>query len=181
MRGSGRPIALGAEYRCWLESLIPDQNAVDRPRGPPHLRRKAMTQADAITAVRTAMEKMNTIYGEVVFDEWAMLAFGNGKAGLIAYEGNRKESFKDRFSADIEGLRDSLTSGKHGTGDFEFARDAPGTFFDAFIVLGERIFLICNHTARSMEDITRSPLWSRAQVSFFNLANRFRDDPLTLS
>jgi len=49
------------------------------------------------------------------------------------------------------------------------------------VVLGEGIYLICNNTKSSMEEITRDPKWLNAQVPFAELSEAVRPDPLTVS
>lgn len=69
---------------------------------------------------------------------------------------------------------------KNNVGDFEFARHGVGTGFEAFMVLGEGIFLICNNTVQSMDGITQDPLWLGAQVPFVELSDKVREEPLEL-
>jgi len=73
-----------------------------------------------------------------------------------------------------------LLAQKHAIGDFEFARHGVGTGFEAFIVLGDGLYLICNNTVQSMDGITKDPLWLSAQVPFAEMSDRFRSDPLRL-
>ena len=65
-------------------------------------------------------------------------------------------------------------------GDFEFARHGFGTKVEAFMVVGEGIYLICNNTAQSMSGIANDPLWLSAQVPFVEMSDRFRSDPIVL-
>lgn len=71
-----------------------------------------------------------------------------------------------------------MESDKNEPGLFAFSREADGTNFDAFIVLGNGIFLICNNTTKTMEDITDNSLWLQAQVPFVNLSNKFLLNPV---
>jgi hypothetical protein len=74
-----------------------------------------------------------------------------------------------------------LLGGQTNVGDFEFARHGIGTGFESFLVLGPGLFLICNHTAQSMDAITQDPLWLAAQVPFVELSDAIRADPLVLA
>ena len=86
-----------------------------------------------------------------------------------------------QFAADLGALRSELLDSKYSIGDFEFARHGVGTGFEAFVVLGEGIYLICNNTRASMDEITRDPKWLNAQVPFAELSEAVRLDPLAVS
>ena len=53
-----------------------------------------------------------------------------------------------------------------------------GTGIEAFLVLGNDLFLICNNTRESMESITKNPGWLKAQIPFVELAEAVRANPL---
>jgi len=69
-------------------------------------------------------------------------------------------------------------SNTHGVGDFEFARNGVGTKVEAFMVVGQGIYLICNNTSADMDTITKDPLWLSAQVPFVELSDKFRANRL---
>jgi len=133
---------------------------------------------EAIALIKQKTERMNAIYGSVVFDELAIVSFQDKKGRILNYNGPRKESFQKNFATDVETLKSELLTTKHQTGDFDFARDASGTNFDAFMVLGEEVYLICNNTAQSISGITKDSRWLGAQVPFAELAEKFRGNPL---
>ena len=56
------------------------------------------------------------------------------------------------FFDDLRHIISDMESDKNEPRLFAFSREADGTNFDAFIVLGEGIFLICNNTTKTMED-----------------------------
>ncbi len=124
--------------------------------------------------------QMDAQYKRVVFDEWAIISLADQKGRLLSYIGPRKAGFQQNFLADAGSLRTSLLAGQTNVGDFEFARHGIGTGFESFLVLGPRLFLICNNTAQSMEAITQDPLWLAAQVPFVELSDAIRADPLLL-
>ncbi len=121
---------------------------------------------------------MSARYRKVVFDEWAMVALGGGRGHLLSYIGPRREGFKRNFMEDTGALREGLMERAYSIGDFEFARHGVGTGFEAFMVLGTGIYLICNHTVQAMDTIAKDPLWLAAQVPFVELSDRFRADPV---
>ena len=96
-----------------------------------------------------------------------------------AYYAPRNDAFLKNFANDLGGLRAGLLDSKYTVGDFEFARDGVGTGFEAFMVLGVGIYLICNNTQSSMNDIARDPRWLNAQVPFVELSDKVRANPLT--
>ena len=140
-----------------------------------------MTLADANALIRGCADRMNELYEKVVFDEWAVVTFVQHKASVLSYLGPRKDDFQKNFATDVQDLRAELLSNKHSIGDFEFARHGFGTRLEAFVVVGEGLYLICNNTTQSMSGIAKDPHWLSAQVPFAELSDRFRSDPLVLS
>jgi hypothetical protein len=124
---------------------------------------------------------MDARYGQVVFDEWAIISLAARKGRVLAYIGPRKEGFQKNFRTDLGALREGLLNPKYSVGDFEFARHGVGPAFEAFMVVGRGVYLICNNTVQSMDSITKDPLWLGAQVSFVELSEKFLDDPLALA
>lgn len=137
-----------------------------------------MTLDEATEMIRACMERMNKLYGQTVFDEWGIVLLVDKKGKLLAYTGPRREEFQKRFAADLGELGSDLMSSRYSLGDFEFARHGAGTQFDAFIVLGEGLYLICNNTTKTMAAIVKDPLWLKAQVAVVELSDKFRSNPL---
>jgi hypothetical protein len=139
-----------------------------------------MTLDEAIKTIRAAVEQMDAKYGNAVFDEWAVLSTNEAGGRVLHYSGSRQEQFQKNFGTDFKALNNELANQRFGVGDFEFARHAGGTHFDAFLVLGRGLFLICNNTSASMEAITKDPRWLGAQVPFVELSETFRGSPLAV-
>ena len=137
-----------------------------------------MTLEEATNLIGRCAERMNDLYQKVVFDEWAIVSLIQHKAKILAYLGPRKDDFQKNFSTDVQDLRADLLSRRHSIGDFEFARHGVGTKLEAFVMVGEGLYLICNNTAQSMSAIAKDPLWLSAQVPFVELSDQFRSDPL---
>ena len=137
-----------------------------------------MTLEQASNLIGGCAERMNDLYQKVVFDEWAIVSLVQHKAKILAYLGPRKDDFQKNFAADVQDLRADLLSQRHSIGDFEFARHGVGTRLEAFVMVGEGLYLICNNTAQSMSAIAKDPLWLSAQVPFVELSDRFRADPV---
>ena len=138
-----------------------------------------MTLEQANQLIKQCADRMNAAYHDVVFDEWAIVSFMERKGALLSYTGPRREDFQKNFASDIKDLRVDLLSNTHGIGDFEFARHGVGTKVEAFLIVGMGIYLICNHTSRSMDEITKNPRWLTAQIPFAELADKFRADRVT--
>ena len=124
---------------------------------------------------------MNDLYGRVVFDEWVVISLAQHKARILFYVGPRNDDFLKNFASDLGSLRAELLNSRYSIGDFEFSRYGVGTGFEAFVVLGNGIYLICNNTQASMDDITKDPKWLNAQVPFAELSEKVRPDPLTVA
>jgi hypothetical protein len=129
--------------------------------------------------IKSCAEQMNARYKNVVFDEWAVIALGDGKGRVLSYVGPRKEGFQRDFLHDAGTLRQGLLNSEYNAGDFEFSRHGIGPAFESFMVLGKGIYLICNNTVQSMDGITKDSLWLGAQVPFVELSDKFRADPVT--
>lgn len=137
-----------------------------------------MTLDEANQTIRATLDQMDARYGSAVFDEWAILSLNEVGGRILAYSGSRRDEFKKNFADDFKALNEELVSQQFGVGDFEFARHAGGTRFDAFLVLGRGLYLICNNTRASIDAITKDPRWLGAQVPFVELSDKFRGNPL---
>jgi hypothetical protein len=140
-----------------------------------------MNLEQAIEHTRTCAQQMDERYKKVVFDEWAIVSLAGHKRRMLAYTGPRKEDFQKNFFVDAGSLRTGLLIQGHHPGDFDFSRHGVGTGFEAFMALGNGMYLICNNTVQSMDGITRDPRWFAAQVPFVELSDRFREDELVLN
>lgn len=130
--------------------------------------------------IRACADAMNSRYGNVVFDEWAVVSLVENRARVLAYTGPRNDGFLKNFANDLGALRTELLGGNYGAGDFEFSRHSTGTGFEAFLVLGQGIYLMCNNTRETMDKITKNPRWLDAQVPFVEFAEKIRANALTL-
>jgi len=139
-----------------------------------------MIREQAKKLIKTCAQQMHARYNKPVFDEWAVISLADNKGRVLAYIGPRKEDFKKNFLEDAGSLRVGLLTAQHEAGDFEFARHGVGTGFEAFLVAGKGLYLICNHTVQSMDGITSDPRWFEAQVPFVELSDKFRADPLAV-
>jgi hypothetical protein len=83
------------------------------------------------------------------------------------------------FADDLGSLRAALLDGQYQPGDFEFARNNAGSKFEAFMTLGQGLYLICNNTQSSMDEIAKNPKWLSAQVPFAELSDKVRSSPVT--
>lgn len=123
-------------------------------------------------AVRFCAAQMDSHYGDTVFDEWVVVSLQQAQPRILHYFGPRNYEFRQNFTRDLGALRQALYDGNHRAGDFEFARHAKGTYFEAFMALGNDVYLICNNTRASMEEIAQNPRWLSAQVPFADLSEK---------
>jgi hypothetical protein len=140
-----------------------------------------MTIEEIREKITACAAQMNSRYGSVLFDEWAVVSLESNRARILHYTGPRNDEFLKNFAADLGSLRTALLDEKFGAGDFEFARHGVGTSFEAFLVLGGGLYLICNNTRETMEVITKNPRWINAQVPFVELAEAVCASPLDIS
>lgn len=137
-----------------------------------------MTLDETIRQITACATQMNDLYGKVVFDEWAIVSLVQHKARILAYGGTRNDVFLQNFANDLGSLRTELLNDTYNVGDFEFARHGVGTKFEAFMVVGQGLYLICNNTGTSMSEIAKEPRWLNAQVPFAELSDKLRASPL---
>ena len=137
-----------------------------------------MTIDEATKHIKTCSDQMNDRYGAVVFDEWAVVSLEQNKGRVLSYVGPRNEEFMKNFSTDLGTLRTELLDSKYSVGDFEFARHGVGTSFESFMVLGDGVYLVCNNTKASMDEIAKNPKWLNAQVPFAELSDKIRSNPV---
>lgn len=139
-----------------------------------------MQLAEASSLIKKAVLRMNEAYGRPVFDEWAIITLRAIQGTIHEYAGPRHAGFQSHFLENLVPLREEMNRGDLDNGDFAFAREATGADFDAFIVLGNEVYLLLNHTEKDMETITRDPMWKKAQPTFVNLCERFRHNALEI-
>lgn len=138
----------------------------------------AMKLPTARFVIARTMERMAGLYGQPVFDEWALLVPGAGMGGVPAYEGPRADEFRAQLPKDAQPILARLAGQKLALGGFEFAAQGEGTHLDAIMQVGEGAFLVCNNTRKSMADIRADARWLKAQTAFVELSELFRVDPL---
>jgi hypothetical protein len=138
-----------------------------------------MTLDEANLLIQASVDQMNARYTKTVFNEWAVVSPNEKPGRILHYSGPRKDDFQKNFAADLDALSAGLLDANYSIGDFEFARHGVGTKFEVFMVLGTGIYLICNNTHASMDDIARDPHWLGAQVPFVELSDKIREDPVT--
>ena len=56
---------------------------------------------DSVALIKEKTERMNSIYGSVIFDEWAIVSFKDKTGRVLSYHGSRKESFQKNFGSDV--------------------------------------------------------------------------------
>lgn len=135
-----------------------------------------MNLADAVEKVRKCGEQMNARYGKTVFDEWALVSLKRGDERIVHYSGPRRDHFQKNFKDDLGSMRAELLTAKHAPGHYDFARHGVGTGFEAFVCVGSDLYLICNNTQRSMDDIARDQRWLEAQKAFAAMTEDFSGD-----
>lgn len=137
-----------------------------------------MTPSLAFDKIRTAFVRMDAFYGRTVFDEWAVLSIEGPRIAVHAYEGPRQATFAESMRRDLAKLQHETEHDRRDPGAFGFSRHADGPSIDAYIVLGQGLYLVCNNTHESVSELALDPLWRKAQVPFAELAEVFRHHPL---
>ena len=141
-----------------------------------------MNLKPAIARIQKSFAKMNEAYGRPVFDEIAIVQVSEATTlTLHYYEGAREAEFLNEMMEDSVALRNDVGDTRNNLGgEFGFTREGGGEGIDAYICLGPRIFLLCNNTAQSMEEVTKDARWLQAQGEFLNASQYFAVDPLRI-
>jgi hypothetical protein len=106
------------------------------------------------------------------------------KLYLEWYNGPRREGFSKHFHRDTVNVRSSARkndSAPYEVGEFDFSHQGAGTQADALLVLAENVFLICNNTRASMNEIEKNHCWLKAQNSFAGLSEKILVSPLEIA
>ncbi len=141
-----------------------------------------MNLKSVIARIQKSFKKMNEAYGRPVFDELAIVQVTDvSTLSLHYYEGAREAEFLNEMMEDSVALRNDVGDTRNNLGgEFGFTREGGGEGIDAYICLGPRIFLLCNNTAQSMEEVTKDGRWLQAQGEFLNASQYFVVDPLEI-
>lgn len=123
---------------------------------------------------------MNETYRRPVFDEYLIVEAAKDGAKVHAYVGPREDSILDSIADETTALREAGSHINSTPGQFDFTREGVGSDFDAYICLGEQLYLLCNNTEKSMEEVTADPNWLAAQGVFLNVSQYFAVDALTV-
>jgi hypothetical protein len=156
---------MAMEFPCFVAANLLFSNSI-------------MTLDEVKSLIKSCAAQMDARYGKTVFDEWAVISLAENRARVLSYAGPRNDDFLKNFANDLGSLRAELLDANYGIGDFAFARHAAGTRFEAFMVLGVAIYLICNNTGETMDTIAKDPKWLNAQVPFAELGDKLRMNPL---
>jgi hypothetical protein len=138
-----------------------------------------MTLDQAIQLIEQCSDRMNEKYGGIVFDEWLVVRFGENDT-IVAHSGPRGERLIEDYSRDIQAIHNHIISEGRSIGDFAFTHQGHGTRFDAFVMIGESLFLLWNNTGSATTHITRNPSWKVAQTEFVALTDVIRENPVVL-
>lgn len=134
----------------------------------------------AANRIERAFTKMNDAYRRTVFDEFLIVEAQGDLVKLHYYIGPRENSIMDSLDDETIALRESGRHINSTPGEFDFTRDGVGSDFDAYICLGQGLYLLCNNTEKSMEEVTADPRWLNAQELFLNASQYFAVDALVV-
>ena len=143
-----------------------------------------MKRREATGQILKSSAEMNEIYQQPVFDEFSIVQLVDKLLYLCWYKGKRRNEYLIKFKQDTARLKKesfSRFSNHYEIGDYEFVSDASGIEAEAFLVIGEGLFLILTNTQFNMSEIAASPLWIKAQASFVGLTERVTQDPVVVS
>ncbi len=137
-----------------------------------------MNLQDTRSAIIAALDRMNALYTQAVFDEWVLVSLKPARGAILAYSGPRAAGYKKHFATDVQPLSRQIEGQKLAVGDFAFVHTATGTQHDAVMRVGDTGYLFCNNTAKTMDEIRQSSFWLKAQQAFVELSDKMRADPM---
>jgi len=136
-----------------------------------------MNCSEAVEKVERALSEMTTMLGEAVFDEWVLVKRLPKGWQVLNYAGAREAAFRKEFPADIAAMKATvLDFSKTYVGDSAFSYEGHGSGFDAYMCVGEGIFLFLNNVHKSTTEITQDPKWKQVQVHYATLLESFVSD-----
>lgn len=140
-----------------------------------------MKKSEAVERIGLALSKMAEVLGEAAFDEWMLVKRLSKGWQVLNYTGEREAAFKKEFTTDIAAMKETvLDFSKTYVGDSDFSYEGHGSGFDAYICVGDGIFLFLNNIQKSTSEITNSPKWKRAQIHYATLLEAFAADKLVI-
>lgn len=135
-----------------------------------------MELRQAINEIKKAITDMRLQSRKLVFDEWLLLA-DNGLGFDVLHHSKPRFQIKgNTLDLDMHMLASEINKTTYSPGQYFFSMEAPGAFYDAFIVAGPNKYIIFNNTIQSMTEISADPLWVNCQVRFVELTVLFQRD-----
>lgn len=135
-----------------------------------------------LSAAEKRIEKMvaamQAVCRHPVFDEWVIISVSGGDFEVESYHGPREGA---NLVRDTAAIYDSLTRKAYYPGEFDFSFEGHDERFDAFMAMGNGLFVLFNNMSFTTEGITSNPLWRKAQGEFVNLGDAFAADPVSVA
>jgi hypothetical protein len=138
-----------------------------------------MDIGNAVKRVRKTCDQLNLQAGRTIFNEWALVEIHGDQWGVHAYQSPREEDFQKNFGSDVKELSDLLHPDEMTPGDFDFIRDGYGTKFDAYLCIGDHLFVLFNNTRETTDQFSSCPNWKLAMKRFERLMESFMTDPVS--
>lgn len=137
-----------------------------------------MELRQAINEIKKAITGMRLQSRKSVFDEWLILAKSAQGFDVLHHSRPLFLRKSESLDVDIHMLADEIKKTTYTTGQYFFSMEAPGSFYDAFLVAGPDKYIIFNNTVQSMTEISADPLWVDCQFRFVELSELFHQDCL---
>jgi hypothetical protein len=137
-----------------------------------------MELRQAINEIKKAITGMRLQSRKSVFDEWLIVAKNVQGFDVLHHKRPLFQRKSEGLDLDIHMLADEIKKSTYTTGQYFFSMEAPGSFYDAFLVAGPNKYIIFNNTVQSMTDIATDPLWVDCQFRFVELSELFQQDCL---
>ncbi len=132
----------------------------------------------AVDLTGRALSKMLLGSSRPAFNEWMIIELKEGRCELKHYCGPRSDSSHHKINSDLRGLEDEMKQDGYVPGQFFFIPDGKGTLYDAFMVAGDKRYILFNNTLMTMAEIAADPFWNKIQIHFVELSEQFYADRL---
>jgi hypothetical protein len=77
-------------------------------------------------------------------------------------------------------MRGTFNPAEIQVGDFAFSHEGHGSGFDAYMCIGDHLFVLFNNVEKSTDEITSNPKWKLAQIPFMTLLEHFIANPVKI-
>lgn len=138
-----------------------------------------MTKEEAIKQIEHTLEDLNNQIKYTIFNEWILISVTPRSWDILKYSGPRQSEFFSHLSEDLTSVHQKMNDLNPIPGEFDFSYEGYGKAFDAYMCIGEKLYILFNNTLKNADEIKAHINWKKAERKIRNLQQKFMDDPVT--